>query len=336
MYGLVKVLKGNNPVRPVVSMIGTPEYQLAKFLDEIIKSCIPQTYMLKSNKQFLDRINNFQFDTNQKLVSFNVSSLFINVSLEETIQLITKRIYDLRHQDVKKQTIPRGIFIKLLRIATQEMFMHKNKLYQQYDVVSMGSPLGPTIANFFLADMENKIPVPQSNADFHPKLYLRYVDDIFCAFNNEASSDKFLDLLNKLHKNIKFTVERGSETLPFLDVEVTMTKSGIETKIYRKQTHTNLLLNFNAICLVNWKSGLVICLLNRAKIMCSTAALFQKEVKELRSMFQENGYPKSYFDKIFKRFLQNKMQKKRRTRTLPKKKLTTLQYHIWKVNLDVS
>ena len=43
--------------------------------------------------------------------------------------------------------------------------------------------------------------------------------------------------------------------------------------------------------------------LSRAKNICLTTALFQKEVKELRSMFQENGYPKSYFDKIFKRFL---------------------------------
>ena len=124
----------------------------------------------------------------------------------------------------------------------------------------MGSPLGPTIANFFIANTKNKI---QNNADFHPKLYLRYVDNIFCVFNNETSSDRFLDLLNKQHKNIKITAEHGSETLPFLDVEVTITESGIETKIYRKQTHTNLLLNFNEICYwksywkpMNWKSGL--------------------------------------------------------------------------------
>ena len=132
--------------------------------------------------------------------------------------------------------------------------------------------------------MENKIL--QNNADFYPKLYLRYVDDIFCVFNNETSSDKFLDLLNKQHKNIKFTVEHGSKTLLFLDVEVTIAESGIETKIYRKQTHTNLLLNFNAICPINWKSGLIICLLNRAKIVCSTTALFQKEVKNLGKCFK--------------------------------------------------
>ena len=110
--------------------------------------------MLQSNKQFLDRINNFQFDTNQKLVSFNVLSLFTNVPLKETIQLITKSIYDSKHQD-KKQMIPRDIFIKLLHMATQGIFIHKNKLYKQYDGVSMGSPLGPTTANFFLANMEN-------------------------------------------------------------------------------------------------------------------------------------------------------------------------------------
>ena len=86
---------------------------------------------------------------------------------------------------------------------------------------------------------------------------------------------------------------------------------------------------------MNWKPGLILCLLNRAKIICSTTALFQKEVTELRSMFQENGYPKSYFDKIFKRFL-TEQDAKEKTRIPPKKKITTLQYRIWKVNLDVS
>ena len=43
MHGLVKVHKDNNPIRPVVSMIGTLEYQLAKVLDAIIKPYIIQT-----------------------------------------------------------------------------------------------------------------------------------------------------------------------------------------------------------------------------------------------------------------------------------------------------
>ena len=37
LYGLCKVHKNGNPMRPVVSMIGTAEYELAKYLDEFIK-----------------------------------------------------------------------------------------------------------------------------------------------------------------------------------------------------------------------------------------------------------------------------------------------------------
>ena len=33
----------------------------------------------------------------------------------------------------------------------------------------------------------------QNTANFHPKLYSRYVDDMFCVFNDETSSNKFLD-----------------------------------------------------------------------------------------------------------------------------------------------
>ena len=36
LYGLIKVHTTNNPARPVVSMIRTPEYKLKKFLDSII------------------------------------------------------------------------------------------------------------------------------------------------------------------------------------------------------------------------------------------------------------------------------------------------------------
>ena len=49
------------------------------------------------------------------------------------------------------------VFIKLLRLANQEMFLYKDKLYQQHDVVSIGSPLAPNLANFLPAHIENKL-----------------------------------------------------------------------------------------------------------------------------------------------------------------------------------
>ena len=59
----------------------------------------------------------------------------------------------------------------------------------------MGSPLGPTLANFFFANLEN---ISLNNTDsFYPKIYLRYVDDIFAIFNDSLLIKKFMNLLNK-------------------------------------------------------------------------------------------------------------------------------------------
>ena len=123
------------------------------------------------------------------------------------------------------------------------MFLYKDKLYQQHDGVSMGSPLASTLANFFLAHIENNLLGKQSY--FHPKLFARYVDDIFAIFDNSDHCTKFLDLLNCQHNNIKFTVELPSDTIPFLNVKIRLNKTGIDTWVYRKPTKTNLILNFN-------------------------------------------------------------------------------------------
>ena len=78
--------------------------------------------------------------------------------------------------------------------------MYKNKLFKQIDGVAMGSPLGRSIANFFLGHLEeNKM---FSVNDINPKLYVRYVDDIFAVFGNQKSYKPFLDHINVLRPNI--------------------------------------------------------------------------------------------------------------------------------------
>ena len=125
---------------------------------------------------------------------------------------------------------------------------------------------------------------------------------VFAVFYNSDHCTKFLDLLNSQHNNIKFTVELPSDTIPFLDVEIRLNETLIDTWIYRKPTNTNLILNFNALCSAKWKSGLILCFLNRAKRICSSDFLFDKEVSMLKKMFLNNGYSSSFFDKILASF----------------------------------
>ena len=192
-------------------MIGTAEYHLAKYLDEFIKPNIPSHYMLNSTQMFLNRLKNFIFNQGDKLLSFDVVSVFTNIPLHETIELIANYFYS----DESKTTPPfsKIIFKKLLLLSTGGLFMYKDRLFKQIDGVTMGSPLGPSLANFFLAHIETKLF--ESDFEYKPRIYMRYVDDIFVVFSHDCNFELFFNLLNSPHDNIKFTYEEGFDTIPF-------------------------------------------------------------------------------------------------------------------------
>ena len=59
---------------------------------------------------------------------------------------------------------------------TKTIFSFKSKFYKQIDGVSMGSPLGPVLANIIMTELESTI-VKELVDKSLVKLYLRYVDD---------------------------------------------------------------------------------------------------------------------------------------------------------------
>ena len=101
-----------------------------------------------------------------------------------------------------------------MHLATQEMLLYNKNLYKQIDGVAMGSPLGCTLANFFLGHLETVIFKQPSST--HPEMYLRYVDNVFAVFDNEKKCNSFLDILNTQHKNLQFTVEKSAHLAIFV------------------------------------------------------------------------------------------------------------------------
>ena len=86
-------------------------------------------------------------------------------------------------------------------------------------------------------------------------------------------------------------MEKSTAAFPFSDVQININQNTLETRVWRKPTHTGVLLNFNAVCPEQRKTSLIQCLLKRAKTICSTGNIFWTEVKNLRHMFHANGYP---------------------------------------------
>ena len=154
LYGLAKVHKQliNNspPFRPIVSAVGTPTYNIAKFLDPILKPLPTNDYLLKNMFEFsLDILNQ---NPNLFMASPDVDSLFTNMLLDETISIIEK----LFSENETVHNLNKDQFKCLLTLATKESyFVFDGELYQQVDSVAMGSPLGPTLANIFIIHYED-------------------------------------------------------------------------------------------------------------------------------------------------------------------------------------
>ena len=101
LYGTAKTHKFQNPgqitednlkLRPIVSTCGTFYYETAKFLASYLLPLTENEYSIKTTTDFAERLNNRTVD-DEVLVSYDVSSLFTEVPLDETIDHIIHEIY---------------------------------------------------------------------------------------------------------------------------------------------------------------------------------------------------------------------------------------------------
>ena len=79
------------------------------------------------------------------MVSLDLVSLFTNVPLQATVQIILDKIFI--EPGFIYQGFDRDDFEKLLKLAVLDTdFLFDSKHYKQIDSVAMGSPLGPVLA----------------------------------------------------------------------------------------------------------------------------------------------------------------------------------------------
>jgi hypothetical protein len=293
LYGLPKTHKDGMPLRPILSMVNTPTHRLAQWLAQLLQPVrdAVSSFNVQDSFDFVNRVRSLDI-SNSFFCSFDVTSLFTNVPLVETISQI-KIICDHFHIELP---IDFDFLQSLILLCTQNIqFSFNQILYFQKDGVAMGSPLGPILADIFLGFIET-FHLKQS--EFSPLHFFRFVDDTFAVFSSPSSVQPFLDLLNNLHPNLRFTCElERNNSLPFLDVLVQRSDAGqLLTSVYRKPTWTGLYSHFLSFVPMSYKRNLVFNLFHRARRICS-ANILEAEHSLLRSTLEANGYPSRFIDR---------------------------------------
>jgi len=277
LYGLPKIHKDkNNPkYRPILSMPNAYCTNLAKYLDELLKPFLPEVFTVKDSFEFKSQLSQFQFKSSYFLVSFDVTSLFTNVPVEETIEFICQKMIDFNKFPMNKQTLK-----KLLLLACKNvLFSFNNIFYQQHDGMCMGSNLGPTMAGFAMHMIEE-----QYNQT--PLFYKRYVDDIFAVFKSKTEADNFFNNMNLLHNNIKFTKEEEQNgSLNFLDLTITRNNNILETEWHIKSTNTGTYLHKSAFSPQTYKKAAIRSLIYRAYKLSSNKEKFEKAYEIIENIF---------------------------------------------------
>ena len=278
--------KQSVPLRPIVSCIGSPSYKLSKYIASIISHLAGKTssHVLNS-KHFAETMKDVSVGSDESPVSFDVTSLFTNVPIEEAVGVIRDKLRE--DEDLVERTplSPDRVAELLSLCLRSTYFSFGGEFYEQRQGAAMGSPVSAVVANLY---MEFFKELALESAPSRPRLWKRYVDDTCCILR-KGDVDGLLNHLNSIRPTIKFTMELEEEgSLPFLNTRVTRLANGkLDITVYRKKTHTDRYLHFESHHPIHVKKGTVRCLYDRDENL-------KEQESHLMKTFIGNGYPRAF------------------------------------------
>lgn len=302
IYGQPKIHKRGTPLRPVVASYESPNYKVSKFMAEILKNLTKSSkYNVKNASHFVNEVRSTRLDTEDRCVSFDVTSLFTNVPLDLLEQILSDRWDEICvHTD-----IPKNEFFQLLNFIIRDcnQFSYKDTMYKQLEGVPMGLPLSPILADIV---MEYILDKAMDSLNFELKSCAKYVDDLFLIIPKHRIQET-LNIFNSIHPKIQFTHEiERNKTLPFLDVSVIHDTNGsLQFDWYTKPTSSGRILNYFSNHPLTQKLNVVDNLVKRI-FNISSPQFHAKNRKIVKNILLNNNYPPKVIEQRIKKYFCSK------------------------------
>ena len=305
------------PERPICSGSGTMLENACKFVEHYIKERgISHKNYLKDTPDFLryvEHLNQTESFENSLIVTIDVIGLFTNIPEHDGIEAVKEALEE--RQDDK---INREFLIRILEFILQNNIMEFNSQFYKQEI---GAPMGqiqvPAYANNFMAKkIDPRILALAQKYTKHGKVPMeilkRCLDDFISIWKGTSKDlHKFLEDINQIHPNIKFTMKHTTNSLEvpedrcdcteeksiaFLDTSLMIKNTKISVDLYKKPTDRNQYLLTNSIhppdCLKNIPYSLAL----RITRMCTEKEDREKRYMELKEFLIERKYKPSLID----------------------------------------
>ena len=92
IYGLPKIQKRETPLHPILSTVGTHNYNLSRYLVIVLSSVVDSPFILRDSFSFAKEISVLT-NCDHHMASFDVKSLFTNVPVNEKIKIILNKLF---------------------------------------------------------------------------------------------------------------------------------------------------------------------------------------------------------------------------------------------------
>ena len=154
-YGQPKIHKPGVPIRPIVSYSGFPLCNLYKYIANILKAYAKDENNNAENFiTFSKYIRDISIEDNEIIVLFDVTSLYKNIPIIDTLNII-KDCVDNDNQFTMKTSIPQDKFLDLVNLVlTTTRYTFNSQFYQQTDIAAKIAPASSAIAEIHMQTHE--------------------------------------------------------------------------------------------------------------------------------------------------------------------------------------
>ena len=209
---LTKLHKDEFSLRPIVNCRLHPTSNISLLVNLILQNFVKQTAsFLLDSQNLIQKIYRKFYPKNCKLFSCDFSSLYTAINLAHALDVITEFLS--RHFKSKEISIL-GIRTLLDLIFKLNFFRFGERFYKQKEGIAMGNIAAPSIANIYLAILE------QNFLNIHADdilAYYRFIDDIFIIVKKHFN----INFLKFFFGYLKLNVV-GGKTVNFLDLNISL------------------------------------------------------------------------------------------------------------------